>query len=68
MKSLKELRIKYDEKPITILLDNARYQHCKCCIKLAEEVNHRIKFFAVVLTEFKLDREILEMGKEKMLI
>ena len=44
MKFLKELRIKYDEKPITILLDNARYQHCKCCIKLAEELNIELNF------------------------
>ena len=44
MKFLKELRTKYDEKAITTLLDNARYQHCECCIKLAEELNIELNF------------------------
>ena len=67
MKFFKELRKKYGNKPISIFLDNARYQHCKRCIELAEELNIELNFLPSYSPNLNLIERYWKWVKKKCL-
>jgi hypothetical protein len=47
--------------PITLVMDNARYQKCKLVRSLADELGDRTLVLTSLLTESQLDRTVLEV-------
>jgi len=51
--------------PITLVMDNARYQRCALVQDLAKAVGDRVAVSAIVLAEFESDRALVEIVKRK---
>lgn len=50
---LKKLREHYLDLPITIVLDNARYQHCQLVEQAAEKIRNYAVIFTTIFAKFK---------------
>jgi hypothetical protein len=63
---LRKLSVQYAGRPIVIILDNARYQHCKLVEGLAKELGMTLLFFPSYSLEFELDGTVMGIGQEEM--
>jgi transposase len=64
---LTQLRGKYVDLPIKIVLDNARYQHCKLVMKAAEELNIELLFLPPYSPNLNIIERLWKFTKKKML-
>ena len=53
--------------PITVVLDNARYQRCHLVQDTAKHLNIELLFLPTYFTAIQSNRTILEVGEEKLL-
>lgn len=61
------LRTQLPDKPISIVLDNARYQHCKLVIDLAENLNITLLFLPAYSPNLNLIERLWKFVKKKAL-
>ena len=64
---LRKLSIQYAGRPITIVLDNARYQHCKLVEDLAVELGITLRFLPSYSPNLNLIERIWKFVKKKCL-
>ncbi|MEK6476168.1 IS630 family transposase [Catalinimonas sp. 4WD22] len=64
---LGQLRKQYPGLPITIVLDNARYQHCKAVIAFAESIHIKLLFLPPYSPNLNLIERLWKMAKKKVL-
>ena len=64
---LKLLRATYLEKPIYIILDNARYQHCKLVIEFAASLNIQLVFLPPYSPNLTIIERLWKWLKKKCL-
>ncbi len=63
------IRIKerYADKPVKIVLDNARYQHCKFVEETAKGLGIELFVFTFLFCKFEHHRTVMEVYQEKIL-
>jgi len=64
---LGQLRKQYGNLPITIVLDNARYQHCKAVIAFAKSVHIKLLFLPPYSPNLNLIERLWKLAKKKVL-
>lgn len=64
---LAQLREQYTDLPITIVLDNARYQHCKAVMTFAESINIKLLFLPPYSPNLNLIERLWRFAKKKLL-
>ena len=64
---LHQLKIHYKEKPIAIVMDNARYQHCQLVLDKAEELNIEILFLPPYSPNLNIIERLWKFTKKKVL-
>ena len=64
---LKKLSIQYAGRPIVIVLDNARYQHCKMVEELAKELKISLRFLPSYSPNLNLIERLWKFVKKKCL-
>ncbi len=64
---LKQLRQHYGELPLKIVLDNARYQHCKLVEALAEQLNITLLFLPSYSPNLNIIERLWKFTKKKIL-
>ena len=64
---LRKLAVQYAGKPIVIVLDNARYQHCKLVKGLAEELGISLQFLPSYSPNLNLIERLWKFVKKKCL-
>lgn len=64
---LKQLRTTYGSLPITIFLDNARYQRCKLVIDIAKSLNITLQFLPPYSPNLNLIERYWKFVKKKVL-
>ncbi len=64
---LKQLRIYYGTFPIKIVLDNARYQHCKLVIEAAQVLNITLLFLPSYSPNLNIIERLWKFTREKIL-
>jgi len=64
---LHQLAAKYNDLPIVIVLDNARYQHCKFIVKLAEELGITLLFLPAYSPNLNIIERFWKFLKKKAL-
>jgi len=64
---LEKLACKYAGKPIKIVLDNARYQHCKAVIEAAERLSIELIFLPTYSPNLNLIERVWKLVKSKNL-
>ncbi|MGB3780610.1 MAG: IS630 family transposase [Tunicatimonas sp.] len=62
-----ELRKEYPFLPITIVLDNARYQHCKAVIAFAERLHIKLLFLPPYSPNLNIIERLWKFAKKKVL-
>ena len=62
-----QLREQYPLLPITIVLDNARYQHCKAVIAFAESLEIKLLFLPPYSPNLNLIERLWKFAKKKVL-
>jgi transposase len=63
----KQLRTEYLNKPICIVLDNARYQHCEAVTKIAEQYNITLVFLPPYSPNLNIIERLWKFVKKKAL-
>lgn len=64
---LKQLKRQFSDKPITIVLDNARYQHCAAVIKAAESFGIRLLFLPPYSPNLNVIERLWKFTKKQIL-
>ena len=64
---LQQLKMHYKEKPIVIVMDNARYQHCQLVLNRAEELNIKILFLPPYSPNLNIIERVWKFTKKKVL-
>jgi hypothetical protein len=64
---LKQLRIHYGASPVKIVLDNARYQHCKLVIEAAQALNISLLFLPSYSPNLNIIERLWKFTREKIL-
>jgi transposase len=64
---LRKLAVQYSGRPIVIVLDNARYQHCKLVKALAEELGITLQFLPSYSPNLNLIERLWKFVKKKCL-
>lgn len=64
---LQQLKIHYNEKPIVIIMDNARYQHCQLVMEKAKELNVEILFLPPYSPNLNIIERLWKFTKKKVL-
>ena len=64
---LAQLREQYPHLPITIVLDNARYQHCKAVVIFAESINIKLLFLPPYSPNLNIIERLWKFAKKKVL-
>lgn len=64
---LLQLRKEYPLLPITIVLDNARYQHCKAVIAFAERLHIKLLFLPPYSPNLNIIERLWKFAKKKVL-
>lgn len=64
---LAQLRVQYQQIPITIVLDNARYQHCKAVIAVADSLNVKLLFLPAYSPNLNVIERLWRFAKKKVL-
>lgn len=64
---LKQLRIYYGTLPIKIVLDNARYQHCKLVMQAAQALNITLLFLPSYSPNLNIIERLWKFTREKIL-
>jgi transposase len=64
---LRKLAVQYADRPIVIVLDNARYQHCKLVKALAEELGITLQFLPSYSPNLNLIERLWKFVKKKCL-
>lgn len=64
---LAQLREQYLDLPITIVLDNARYQHCKAVIAFAEGINIKLLFLPAYSPNLNIIERLWKLAKKHVL-
>lgn len=64
---LAQLRKQYADLPITIVLDNARYQHCKAVIAFAESIHIKLLFLPPYSPNLNIIERLWKFAKKKVL-
>lgn len=64
---LKQLREHYGDLPLKIVLDNARYQHCKFVVKVAEDLNITLLFLPSYSPNLNIIERLWKFTKKKIL-
>jgi transposase len=64
---LQKLAVQYAGRPIVIVLDNARYQHCKLVEALAEELGITLQFLPSYSPNLNLIERLWKFVKKKCL-
>lgn len=64
---LLQLRKEYPLLPITIVLDNARYQHCKAVIAFAESLQIKLLFLPPYSPNLNIIERLWKFAKKKLL-
>ena len=67
MDFLQQLRKKYPQIPVSIVLDNARYQHCKAVKQLATSLNIELLFLPPYSPNLNLIERLWKFTKKKVL-
>jgi transposase len=67
MKFLPLLKKKFCDKPIIIVLDNARYQHCKAVISMAESLGIRLLFLPPYSPNLNVIERLWKFAKKQIL-
>lgn len=67
MDFLRQLRKQYDQLPISIVLDNARYQHCKAVKELAQELKIDLLFLPPYSPNLNLIERLWKFTKKEVL-
>lgn len=67
MDFLVQLRGQYGNLPITIVLDNARYQHCKAVIAFAESLQVKLLFLPPYSPNLNIIERLWKFAKKKVL-
>jgi transposase len=63
---LRKLSVQYAGRPIVIILDNARYQHCKLVEGLAKELGITLQFLPSYSPNLNLIERLWKLVKKKM--
>lgn len=64
---LKQLRKKYCDKPVTIVLDNARYQHCLAVKNFAASINIELLFLPPYSPNLNIIERLWKFTKKQIL-
>lgn len=64
---LAQIREQYGHLPITIVLDNARYQHCKAVIAFAQTANIKLLFLPPYSPNLNVIERLWKLAKKKLL-
>jgi transposase len=64
---LRKLAVQYSGRPMVIVLDNARYQHCKLVKGLAEELGIKLEFLPSYSPNLNLIERLWKFTKKKCL-
>jgi transposase len=64
---LEQLRREYGDKTIQIILDNARYQHCKAVEEMAKNLNIRLLFLPPYSSNLNIIERLWKFTKKKIL-
>lgn len=64
---LQRLRTRYGQKPIAIVMDNARYQHCQIVLDKAKEMNVKILFLPPYSPNLNIIERLWKFTKKKIL-
>jgi len=64
---LQQLKKHYGALPLKIVLDNARYQHCRLVEDAAKELNNTF-VFAFLFSQSKYHRTIMEVHQEEDIV
>jgi transposase len=64
---LRKLSVQYAGRPIVIILDNARYQHCKLVEELAKELGITLQFLPSYSPNLNLIERLWKFVKKKCL-
>ena len=64
---LKQLRKKYLDKPLTIVLDNARYQHCLAVKDFAKSINIELLFLPPYSPNLNIIERLWKFTKKQIL-
>lgn len=67
MDFLHKARDRYGNKPIVIVMDNARYQHCSLVINKAQELNIKILFLPPYSPNLNIIERLWKFTKKKLL-
>lgn len=67
MDFLHQIKQQYASSPITIVLDNARYQHCKAVIALAQQLDIELCFLPPYSPNLNLIERLWKLAKKKIL-
>lgn len=67
MDFLRQLRLQYLDLPIAIVLDNARYQHCRAVKELAQELNIELLFLPPYSPNLNLIERLWKFIKKEVL-
>lgn len=65
--SLRQLAAKYHDLPIVIVLDNARYQHCRMILALAEQLGITLLFLPAYSPNLNIIERLWKVLKKKAL-
>jgi len=64
---LEKLALEYVEKPIYIILDNARYQRCKAVFEAAQRLNIELVFLPAYSPNLNLIERVWKLVKSRVL-
>lgn len=64
---LKELAIRYYDRPIVVVLDNARYQRCRLVLQTAERLHVQLLFLPPYSPNLNLIERLWKFVKKKVL-
>lgn len=67
MEFLRQLKVKYPEKPIAIIMDNAKYQRCEAVQKVAEKLNITLIFLPPYSPNLNIIERLWKFTKKKVL-
>jgi transposase len=67
MTFLNQLREIYVDKPVRIVLDNARYQHCKAVMERAESLEIELLFLPAYSPNLNIIERLWKFTKKKIL-
>lgn len=67
MAFLQQLKVKYPEKPIVIIMDNAKYQRCKAVQEVADTLNITLLFLPPYSPNLNIIERLWKFTKKKVL-